>query len=248
MLNRPRYHFGDHAADYLALGLLAVFILLLGLLWTTPATGASLHDGLQQTDHRDIVQAAKRQVVNELHIDPDDPNARDECGRFEITWRVALMLSGEGAGLIRKVGNNCRGFSPDAIMYVDGTVVDVLGRGNEGPTTPMWLIQPQKRPITDWAVAPPLPTTAPPPASVPPEPESAAIAALGVRLDAIFEQLDELRQQSEVLRQQGDVNGAKIEHVEHRLNEIVAGAKQTGLKLLPWLAAGVAGGACVAKE
>lgn len=220
---------------------MAAMILLLGLLLVTPATG-------QTADHRDIVAAAKAQVVNEMHIDPD--TGPDECGRWEITRRAAAMLSREGAGLLDKqTGNQCRGFAVDIIAYPDGTIVDVLGRGNEGPSTPLWQINPNKVDPARWRPAPPLLTTAPPTSTErPPEPAPGPapepapnVAALDAKLDSILFQLAQLRQQ-------GELNGQKTEHVEQRLNEVVAGAKSLGVKMLPWLGMAAVGGACAAKD
>ena len=241
-----RYKFGQHPWDYPALGLLAAMLLLLLLLIVTPATGATL----QQTDHRDIVRAAKAQVINELRIDPDanGPNpAEPECPRWEIVWRTALMLTGEGAGLLEKTtGNRCRNFAVDIIAYRDGTIVDVLCGGNEGPSTPCWSVNPNKVDPARWRPAPDLPAT-PAPSSPPPvqggEITAADLAALNAKLDALR---DSILFHLDQLQQQGERNGEKVEHVEGRLNEIVAGAKVTGAKVLPWLAL-AASGACVAK-
>ncbi len=238
---------------------MAAMLLLLGLLWATPATG-------QTVSHVDVVRLAKAQVVNEARIDPDGPGpdpSQPECPRFEVTRRAAVMLAGEGAGLLDKpTGNRCRGFAVDIIAYRDGTIVDVLGNGNEGPSTPMWLINVNKVDPSRWRPPPPLETTTPAPAPTPPEPPPPAppappaptppplptpspvtaneIVALNARIDQVLYALEQLRMQ-------GEINGAKTEHVEARLNEVVAGAKSLGVKMLPWLGMAAVGGACAAK-
>jgi hypothetical protein len=198
----------------------------------------------QSIDHTDIVAAAKVQVVNELHLDPDAPGpdpSQPECNRWEVTRRVALALAAEGAGLIAKGGNNCKGFAVDAIMYRDGTVVDVLGAGREGPSTPHWMIQPGKRPASDWRMPVPLdPTTTVPD---PPAPTSTIghepaaqvdLAALDAKLDRVLYALEQVQQQQK----------ADTDRIEGRINTVVNDAKTTGTKLLPWLSL-LTTGACV---
>jgi hypothetical protein len=209
-------------SDSLTFALMAALLVLLGLLLAVPTSG-------QAIDHTDLVAIAKAQVVNELHLDLDAA----ECNRWEVTRRVALMLKNDGAGLIAKSGNNCRGFATDAIMYRDGTVVDVLGAGRDGPSTPHWLVQPSKRPITDWRL--PLPLDDLPVPSGTPEPAATQEDhdAILRRIDA---QLETLRTEVAALKEQQAADTEKVvqkvEHVEGRLNEVVAGAKKSAAPLI----------------
>ena len=84
------------------------------------------------------------------------------------------------------------GYGVDIIMYQDGTVVDILGGGNEGPNTPMWITL-LPSPPSSWrppfdpgdVASPP----EPPPPSVPPTPPldlSSLHKAIGdVRIDLV---------------------------------------------------------------
>ena len=111
-----------------------------------------------------------------------------ECGRFEVTKRVAWELRAEGAGFLAKTGaqNKCNernttespGYGVDILMYTDGTVVDILGGGSEGPNTPLWLIL-SPAPLSSWrppfdpgddSLPPPLPPPIPPTPDPPPPP------------------------------------------------------------------------------
>jgi hypothetical protein len=70
-----------------------------------------------------------------------------ECGRFEVTKRVAWELRADGAGLMAKFGsqNGCSAtntlnepkFGVDVVMYSDGTFADILCGGGDG-NTPCW--------------------------------------------------------------------------------------------------------------
>jgi hypothetical protein len=70
-----------------------------------------------------------------------------ECGRFEITKRVAWELRGDGLGLLAKFGNQngCSArntldepkFGVDVVMSQDGSVIDILCGGGDG-NTPCW--------------------------------------------------------------------------------------------------------------
>jgi hypothetical protein len=110
----------------------------------------------------DIIRLAKHEVINS-GIDPD----KDECARFEITKLAAFKLSKEypEVGLLSKpVGNNCEGYAVDIICLIDGTIIDVLGSGNEGPNTPLWL---EQAPVPPSRWRPPIPIIEKP---IPPEP------------------------------------------------------------------------------
>lgn len=76
-----------------------------------------------------------------------------ECGRFEITKRVAWTLHQRGdsqVGLIAKFGaqNGCSAdnttsepkYGVDILMWPDGTIVDILGGSGGDPNTPQWNV------------------------------------------------------------------------------------------------------------
>src|SRR4029453_8066374 len=70
-----------------------------------------------------------------------------ECGRFEVTKRVAWELRADGLGLMAKVGsqNGCSAtntldepkYGVGFVMYPDGTFADILCGGGDG-NTPCW--------------------------------------------------------------------------------------------------------------
>ena len=228
------HRFGDNPWDAVVLMLLAWLVLVVGLLWATPAYPFGLQAIDHAIDHTDIVAAAKAQVVNELHLDPDAPGpdpSQPECNRWEVTRRVAIALAAEGAGLIAKGGNNCRGFAVDAIMYRDGPVVDVLGAGREGPSTPHWMIQPGRRLASDWREPPPLepalPTLPPVPMPAPVSPSepqptgSTDLAAVNAKLDQLLYAVEQLRQE-----QKDDT-----EKIQSQINQVVKDAEQTAKKV-----------------
>lgn len=118
-------------------GALLTLVLLLG---AVPAA-AQDHSALVRQIWSDVLLAG----VN-LEAGPG------ECGRFQVTQRVAWALRSTGIGLIAKFGgqNGCSQFNTeqepkyavDAVMYADGRVFDVLGFGAEGPNSPHWFEQP----------------------------------------------------------------------------------------------------------
>jgi hypothetical protein len=171
----------------------------------------------QTIDHTQIVAAAKQQVIA-VGINPD----ADECNRFEVTKRVAAALRDEGAGLITKPsGNNCQGFAVDAIMYRDGTVVDILGSGPEGPNTPHWLIQPNKRPTSDWA--PPPSTEVPkaePPATV--EDHDAILRRIEAHVEALRTEVAALR----------ELQLQDTEKIQQQIDQVVKNAEKSAAPLL----------------
>jgi hypothetical protein len=178
----------------------------------------------QTVDHTVIVAAAREQVVA-IGINPDT----DDCARWEVTRRVVIALASEGAGHIAKGGSNCRGYATDALMYADGTVVDVLGAGQAGPNTAHWMIQPGKRPASDWR--PPValePTTvaAPPTPEPPPAVSAVDLTAVNAKLDQILYQAEQLRQQQT----------ADTERILGRINEVVNNAKKSAPGFLAALA------------
>jgi hypothetical protein len=89
-----------------------------------------------QDPHVAIITAAKAAAVA-AGVDVDNG---DECQRFEITTRAAVLLAGEGAGLLEKTGGNrCRDRSVDIIAYPSGRIFDIIGAGQDGANTPHWI-------------------------------------------------------------------------------------------------------------
>jgi len=166
----------------------------------------------QNVDHREIVAAAKAQTIA-AGINPDAP-ASDECARFEVTKRVAIALQAEGAGvLLKPTGNNCQGFAVDIIAYKDGTIVDILGGGPQGPNTPMWVVNPTRVDPSRWA-APPEPQAQPPAASdLPPDITDLlnAVRRMDARLEAIQQSLESLRESQ----------ATDTEKIQQQINQVV---------------------------
>jgi hypothetical protein len=145
-----------------------VLIALVGSL----AVPASAQEGM---NHAPLVAAVKADLI------AHGVDLLSACGAFQITKRVAWVLRGEGIGLIKKGGNNCDGYSTDAVMYrATGTVIDLLvGSGDtNGPT---WNVV-GTRPLSDWAapIDPGDVVTPPPPSD---------LAVLTARVDALQAQL-----------------------------------------------------------
>jgi hypothetical protein len=118
-------------------------------------------------NHTPVVADVKQALVDK-HVDLASPNDTQPCHVFQITARVAWILRSEGIGYVKKGGNNCRGYSVDALMYKDtGTVIDTLVGSGEA-NTPAWNVV-GTRPLSDWAapidpgdvVDPPGPTPTP---------------------------------------------------------------------------------------
>lgn len=147
-------------------------------------------------DQTDVVRAVKA-ALEARGVDLSGP-----CGAFAITQRVAWQLRGEGAGLLDKpAGNNCGGYSVDAICYPDGRLVDCLEDAGGG-NVPMWgangTVDPGRyRPAVDPGDggAPGPVTPAPAPAVVDVAPLVAAIAALEASIATLRAELDAARQQ-----------------------------------------------------
>jgi len=75
------------------------------------------------------------------------------CGSFQIiklaVWRLKDLPDQSGISLIGKGGTNCDGYSIDAIMYLDGTVWDLLIDADNGTNaTPTWNYA-GTRPVSD---------------------------------------------------------------------------------------------------
>jgi hypothetical protein len=202
---------------------MAAMLVLLGLLWATPATS-------QTIDHTDVVRQAKAAAIAAgVAVDHDD------CSRFEVTMRVVQLLASEQAGLLDKpTGANCRGYATDIVAYRNGVIVDILGAGPEGPNSPHWMtlspVDPARwRPPINLNPAPPTPT--PPPAdppSPPPDPAD-SLATIDAKVDRLLYAVEQLRQQ-----QAADTEklSSEVSHVETRLNEVVAGAKRSAAPLI----------------
>jgi hypothetical protein len=129
-------------------------------------------------NHLETVRRIKNEVIAAGIVLEHGPG---ECGRFEVTKRVAFALKDEGFGLIAKFGgqNKCAegslgitedGFAVDAIMDRDGVVIDLLGAGVDGPNTAQWFVQPhltnpnlwrEPFPVVDGAIPVPMPTPTP---------------------------------------------------------------------------------------
>lgn len=88
-------------------------------------------------DHVDVVEAVIADLV--AHgVDLSGP-----CGSFAVVNEVVKWLrpSEPDIGLIAKGGNNCMGYSTDALMYKDGVVFDILSDAENAPPTgadPQW--------------------------------------------------------------------------------------------------------------
>jgi hypothetical protein len=146
--------------------------------------------------HVQIIEAAKAATVA-AGVDVD----RDECTRFEITKRAAVLLAGEGAGLLAKPsGNNCQGFAVDIIAFPAGRIFDVIGAGPDGPNTPQWIeltpVNPDRWRAPIDVVAP-----APPPAPLPSTPIPPPVAD-HAQLDRIEASLAQLHAELAALREE----------------------------------------------
>jgi hypothetical protein len=188
---------------------------------------------LQPTaDHRAVVVAAKAAAMA-AGVNPD-ALAPDECARWEITRRVAWELRSEGAGLIAKGGNNCRGYAVDAIMYPDGTVVDILGAGVDGPNTAHWFVQPVRRPASDWRAPIDLDPDTPP---APVQDETLLL------LQRVMAELETLRLELAALRAQ---QTADTEKVQSQIDQVVKNAEKSAPSMIERIAHLVTLG-CLAK-
>ncbi len=144
----------------------------------------------QAPDQTDTVRAIRAQVIaSGIDIDAS------ECSRFLVTNRVAAKLEvAYGAGLHYKpTGNNCRERSVDVIQFKDGSLVDILGAGPEGPNSPHWMVLSPVDPATwrePYPVDDPTPTPVPVPEPTPVPPPTPLPA---VDLSLILSRLDALQ-------------------------------------------------------
>ena len=164
----------------------------LALVLLAPSTSLA-----QPINRLSTVQAVKARISPTIDL----THGPGECGRFEVTKRVAWELRAEGAGFLAKTGaqNKCNehnttespGYGVDILMYTDGTVVDILGSGSDGPNTPLWLVL-SPAPLSSWRAPfdpgddglPPFPLTPDPPP--PPIPVVDLLKAItDLRLDLI---------------------------------------------------------------
>jgi hypothetical protein len=105
-------------------------------------------------DHTALVAQVKAEV-QAAGIDIN--HGPGECGRFEITKRVAWLIRQEGWGLIYAgSGNGCSDhntlddpkYRVDTVMKIDGSVIDMLCGGGDG-NTPCWNPS-GNQPSTNW--------------------------------------------------------------------------------------------------
>ncbi len=174
--------------------------ILIGILYLLAATSA----GAQDDPHVTVIRAAKA-AAEAAGVDVDS----SECARFEVTKRAAILLAGEGAGLLEKTtGNRCEDRSVDIIAYPSGKIFDILGGGDEGPNTPHWM---ELTPVNPDRWRAPFDIVAPNPDSnggqPPVEPAPATVDDHDALLHRIEAQLEALR---------ADVSALKVaEHGEH---------------------------------
>lgn len=185
-------------------------VLLLLVLFASPAFA-------QHPDHTAVVVAVKADLV-QRGFDLSSPNDSKPCNVFAITRRVAWQLRGEGIGYVKKGGNNCEGFSVDALMYQDGTVIDTLIGSGEA-NTPAWN-NVGTRPVTDWA-APTDPGDGPPP----PPPTT--------DLTAILNRLTALEAQAAQTTAHVDALQAEMGGVETSVNGIASRVQVLEAKPMP---------------
>lgn len=181
--------------------------------------------------HEDVVTFAKRAVVAS-GVNPDE----SECARFEITKRVAILLSSEGAGLLAKpTGNNCEGYAVDVIIYEDGSLFDILGAGQEGSNTPHWMKLDSVDP-SRWRPALSLPTQQPSNTTTGPT-EKLDIGPILAKLDQISYQIEQL-QKKEI---------EDTEKIQQQIDQVVKNAEKSApsvlTKLVQLITLGLAAGA-----
>ena len=156
----------------------------------------------QTKDHTDVIAAAKAAAIA-AGVDVDS----SECARFEVTKRAALLLAGEGAGLLFKnSGNNCAERSVDIIAYPSGRIFDILGAGGDGPNTAHWI---ELTPVTPDRWRAPFDVVTPTPAPAPP----ATVEDHDAMLHRIEASLEQLRADVAALQAQGDALAVE-EHTE----------------------------------
>jgi len=138
-------------------------------------------------NYLDIVRTVKSELVAAgVNVD------KDEESRAEITFRVADRIYrrwNPDVGLLYKSPphNNVRERAVDILCWRDGIIVDILGKGAEGPNTPLWMensvpVDPSAwRQPFPYADTEPLPVV-PPPYEPPPQnqPQPAVVIVPGV--------------------------------------------------------------------
>ena len=161
------------------------------------------------------VQRAKEELLD-IGVDPDV----DDCYRFAVVNLAALWIAAgpdPDVGVLYKPGGtNCRERATDILCWKDGTIVDCLGAGPDGPNTVLWQENADKVDPSRWrapdsqAIPPgllrPGPRPGSPPAEVPqnqPQPSQAGQGpALAARLDRLEAQFKDLQQQQVLLSNQ----------------------------------------------
>jgi hypothetical protein len=119
-----------------------------------------------------------RSVRQEL-IDSGFNIDANECSRFQITKKVAYVLSrtySEVGLLFKNTGNHCEERAVDIICLKDGTIIDILGYGSLGQNTPLWIINPLKVEVSRWRM--PFPIEEPKPIPIESIPASPPIATI----------------------------------------------------------------------
>ena len=93
---------------------------------------------MAKPNYLDVVRAVKAELVAAgVNVDAD------ETSRAEITFRAAerihWRLDPQVGLLYKATGNHHRERAVDILCWPDGVIVDVLGAGNEGINTVLWM-------------------------------------------------------------------------------------------------------------
>jgi hypothetical protein len=162
-----------------------------------------------------LVQAAKAEIVAR-GVDVD----ATECNRFQITKLAASRMAAidPDVGLLatNPPHNNCDGYAVDVVCWKDGVIVDILGKGNEGPNTPLW--QENANPVDParWRPAPAIITRETPPPRPAPATDSVAMLARLDRLETIVDALRVAGGELEILRKQLALLDDEVQHLQRR--------------------------------
>ena len=116
---------------------------------------------MSKVNYSDFVRQAKAELLA-AGLNPD----ADDCARFAVVNLAALRISQSGdpdVGVLYKpTGTNCRERATDILCWRDGTIVDCLGAGPDGPNTVLWQENANKVDPSRWRapfpVGPDLPT------------------------------------------------------------------------------------------
>jgi hypothetical protein len=183
--------------------------------------------------HVPIIEAAKAAAIA-AGVDVD----RDECTRFEITKRAAVLLAGEGAGLLAKPsGNNCQGYAVDIIAFPAGRIFDVIGAGPDGPNTPQWI---ELTPVNPDRWRAPIDVVAPAPAPAPlPSTPIPPPMADHAQLDRMEAQLAQIRADIADLKTAEAEEHARTRADLKAFREAAKKATNKALELLPSIISGL---------